>query len=104
MAETGSVLVSIEYEVDPETAVDFVEAPYDLERVRRRNGAQYWIVFRDTADPDRYVELFVTRSWLSHLREHEQVSMADREVQERVDAFHVGEGRPLVTHFVPPSE
>ncbi|EFW91523.1 hypothetical protein ZOD2009_13206 [Haladaptatus paucihalophilus DX253] len=98
--ESGPVLVSVEYRIDPTTTAAFFDAMQELETVRRRNGARYWGVFRDTTTPDRYVEVYLTGTWMAHLREHERVSVADREIQERAASFHVGEGPPTVSHFV----
>ena len=46
-------------------------------------------LFVDVTDPGRYLEEFLVESWLEHLRQHERVTVSDREVQERVD-LHVG--------------
>jgi MFS family permease len=54
-ADGGPVLVTVEYRIEPETAAEFVQAIRPLARVRRRDGAQLWGVFRDAADPTRYV-------------------------------------------------
>ncbi|MFH5843391.1 MFS transporter [Haladaptatus sp. CMAA 1909] len=98
--DAGPILVSVEYRIDPTTAADFLDAMRELEGVRRRNGARYWNVFRDTETPDRYFEVYVTGTWMAHLREHERVSVADREIQKRATSFHVGDEPPEVTHFV----
>ncbi len=98
--DTGPVLVSVEYRIDPATANDFLAAMEELGGVRRRNGARYWDVFRDTTTADRYLEVYVTGTWMAHLREHERVSMADREIQERAVSFHVGDEPPTVSHFI----
>ncbi len=99
-SDTGPVLVTVTYRIDPETADDFLAAMRELGGVRRRNGARYWDVFRDTTTADRYLEVYVTGTWMAHLREHERVSVADREIQERAVSFHVGDEPPDVSHFV----
>jgi Transmembrane secretion effector len=38
-------------------------------------------------------------SWIEHLRQHERVTHADRELQERVNRFQV-DGVPKVTHLI----
>jgi len=42
----------------------------------------------------------VVESWLEHLRQHERITAADREVQAIARAFHRGAEPPLVRHFV----
>lgn len=50
--------------------------------------------------PPRHVEVFIVESWLEHLRQHERVTVADRDVETMARAFHVGDQPPIVSHFV----
>ena len=99
-ADGGPVLVTVEYTIEPERAEEFVHATRRLARVRRRDGAQLWGVFRDAEDPARYVETFTVESWAEHLRQHERMTVADRELVAIVRSFHVGDQPPLVTHLI----
>jgi hypothetical protein len=72
----------------------------DLGRLRRRDGALNWGLFRDVADPFRFVEFFITDSWIEHLRQHERITVADLEIEGAVRAYHRGETAPEVHHFV----
>src|SRR5439155_4826476 len=47
--EHGPVLITVEYRVDANRSADFVAAMEDLERVRRRDGAFRWGLYRDIA-------------------------------------------------------
>jgi MFS family permease len=85
--DSGPVMVSIEYLVDPAKREEFVAAMQPLGEVRRRNGAVFWQLFHDTANPTRYFECFMDESWLEHLRQHERVSAADRAVQNHAKSF-----------------
>jgi MFS family permease len=98
--EDGPVLVTIEYHIDPHHAGDFAAAMQDLSVVRRRDGAMYWELFRDGADPCRYLEIFLTESWAEHLRQHTRFIIADRALEQRVRSFHVGDGPVVVSHFI----
>ncbi len=99
-SDDGPVLVMVEYRIDPQQARDFAAAMRALRVVRRRDGAIRWGVFGDTAEPGRYVETFVVASWAEHLRQHERMTMADRAVQQRARAFHIGNTPPAVSHLV----
>ena len=77
-----------------------MQAIRPLARVRRRDGAQLWGVFRDAADPTRYVETFTVESWAEHLRQHERMTVTDRALVASVRSFHVGDQPPLVTHLI----
>jgi MFS family permease len=93
----GPVLVTVEYEVEAERAEEFLDAIQKLSRVRRRDGAYRWGIYRDTERPTHYVETFIVESWGEHLRQHERVIMADRAIEEEVDRF---DANPRVTHFI----
>jgi MFS family permease/quinol monooxygenase YgiN len=98
--EQGPVLVQIEYRIDPERASEFLHAIRELRRTRRRDGAVRWGLFRDPAEPGHFVESFVVESWAEHLRQHARATETDREIEERVLAFHTGGGQPVVTHLI----
>jgi len=85
--DRGPVLVTIVYRIQPAKRAEFVSAMQAVREMRRRNGAYFWELFHDSADPARFVECFMDESWLEHLRQHERVSVADRETQERAKQF-----------------
>jgi MFS family permease len=96
----GPVLVTVEYTIDPATAREFAQAMQHMRRIRRRDGAIRWGLFEDAATLGRYIETFVVESWAEHLRQHERVTVSDREIEVRAFAFHLGEGPPKVTHWI----
>ena len=98
--EEGPVLVEVEYSIDPAQADTFMRALRDLERIRRRDGAVNWAVYRDSAKRERYVETFLVESWIEHLRQHERLTMVDNTVEVSVRQFHIGEAPPVVSHLV----
>lgn len=98
--DRGPIMVTVEYRIDASRTAQFLAALEELSRERRRDGAFAWSVFEDAAQPGRIVECFLEESWLEHLRHHQRVTHADREIQARVLAFHVGSSPPLVTHFL----
>ncbi|MDQ6758918.1 MAG: MFS transporter, partial [Acidobacteriota bacterium] len=59
-----------------------------------------WGLFEDASDPGRYVEAFLVESWAEHLRQHERITVSDREFEGRAWAFHQGTGPPRVTHWI----
>lgn len=96
----GPVLVTIEYKIDPLRSHDFANAMYNVSTLRLRDGAVSWNLFKDTSDPGRYLETFIVESWLEHLRQHERVTVADRELLDWVLTFHIGDKPPVVSHFI----
>jgi MFS family permease len=98
--ERGPAMVTVEYRIDPSRSAEFREAMRKVSLERRRHGAVYWHVYVDAEDPARHVEVFIVASWLEHLRQHERVTVSDRDVEEVARAFHVGDSPPLVSHYV----
>lgn len=98
--EKGPVLVTVEYRVKQENKQDFMRAMNEVRGTRLRNGAYGWGLFKDVAATDRYIEYFIDESWIEHMRQHERVSVADREVQEQANIFHTGDMPPIVSHYL----
>jgi MFS family permease len=97
-SDAGPVLVTVEYRVNSDRRDEFLRAIHEYGRVRRRDGAFRWSVYRDLEEADRYVETFVVSSWAEHLRQHERVTNADRAVEDRLRACVTGV--PSVRHLV----
>ena len=87
--DSGPVMVTIEYRVQPAKRAEFVAAMQHVREMRRRNGAYFWELFHDSADTARFIECFMDESWLEHLRQHERASVSDREIRERAKQFMV---------------
>jgi MFS family permease len=87
--DSGPVMVTIEYRVQPAKRAEFVAAMQAVREMRRRNGAYFWELFHDSADTARFVECFMDESWIEHLRQHERASVSDREIRERAKQFMV---------------
>ena len=98
--DDGPVLVSVEYEIDPEREEAFLDTMEIVRRMRRRSGAWRWGVFRDTARPNVYLESFLVESWLEHLRQHERMTVTDRDISYRARDFHIGSEPPIVRHLI----
>jgi hypothetical protein len=94
----GPVLVTVEYTVNPEREADFMEAIHQYARIRRRDGAYRWGIFRDTELADCYLEIFLVNSWAEHLRQHERQTQADRELEQALRNCVVTE--PKVHHLI----
>jgi hypothetical protein len=98
----GPVLVTVEYRVEPANQEAFYQAMAKLEIVRRRDGARRWGIFRDAADLERLLETFVVASWGEHMRQHERVTVMDREIEECVQALQKPGTKPSVAHLIAP--
>jgi MFS family permease len=97
-ADAGPVLVTVEYHVDPERVPEFIKAMHQYGRIRRRDGASRWGICRDLEVPDRYLETFVVSSWAEHLRQHDRITRADSQIEERLLSCTVNP--PKVRHLL----
>ena len=97
--DRGPVLVTVEYHIDPKNRAPFLRGLGRVAQERRRDGAYEWGLFEDPAQEGRFVETFLTDSWLEHLRSHERVTKADRILEQVVWRFQL-DGIPKTTHLV----
>lgn len=98
--EQGPVMVTVEYGVHKKNVENFSQAMQEMRRIRLREGAFFWDLFQDVEDRKKFVECFMTESWLQHLRQHERTSIADRDIQQKISTFLEGKEKVSVRHFV----
>ena len=82
---------------------DFLAQVFRLGAARKRNGAYRWGIFEDAADPGRWVEMFLTDSWLEFHLIRERLTRADQALEASVQRFQA-DGTPRITNFVGPQE
>jgi len=98
--EAGPVAVEIIYRIDAGDAADFLDAVSQMRAPRRRDGATLWRVYRDLADPSRYVERFIVTSWADYLHQRARATQADQLLESRVRHF-VRPGEPVtMQHYI----
>jgi MFS family permease len=97
--DRGPVLVMVAYRIDPKHREPFLEAMEKVGRERRRDGAYRWRIFEDPSEKGRFAEVFLSDSWLDHLRQHERVTKADQAIEAAARRFQIGDG-PVTTHLI----
>jgi MFS family permease len=98
LLEQGPVLVTVEYRVEAAHADAFLRAMRNYERVRRRDGASQWGLYRDLERPDAYLETFIVVSWAEHLRQHERLTRSDSGLEQLITSSARGER--IVRHLI----
>jgi len=96
----SSVLVEIEFQVDPTHSHEFESAMNKVRSLRLRDGAINWELFHDIENPSRYVEMFTSESWTEHLRQHERITKADLAIEQHAISFHIGKDPPRISHLI----
>lgn len=100
VAQSGPVVINVEYQVALEDRIAFAAAILDLQRVRRRDGARGWTLLQDMDHPEVWIERFHSPTWVAHLRRRLRLTKADRDIEERVRRYHRGEHPPRVIRYL----
>jgi MFS family permease len=100
--EQGPVMVQVRYQVAHDQLNAFLDAMQKLGSARRRDGATFWGIFEEAANPGTYNETYVVPSWLDHLRQHERISKQDAAIQEHIKELLQQGTTPVVSHHVKP--
>lgn len=96
----GPILVVVEYSVEPERLDDFLNAMGSLKKIRMRDGAFRWNLFRETSDPQRFIESFIVETWAEYMRQQERFTVSDGGIVDIVHSCQKA-GEPLIIrHFV----
>lgn len=99
-AEEGPVLVTIEYRVDSNDENAFRELMTGMRKLRKRDGATVWRLYRDTIDPMKFIEIYRVDTWAEHMRQRERMTVSDTELYHAVRELHAGDQPPHVSHFI----
>jgi MFS family permease/quinol monooxygenase YgiN len=99
-ADDGPVIVTVQYRVAPENVAAFLDVMQETRRSRLSQGVLSWELFRDTVDPQVYVEQFMDETWADHLRRFERMTEADVGLRERRLALHTGTEPPAISRRV----
>jgi MFS family permease len=98
--DDGPVMVTVEYLIDPARAAEFAQVMQRTRRARLRQGALSWGLFRDAAQPGRWIEYFVDENWIEHQRRLERFSAFDAGLRDERLAFHHSAEPPLIKRYV----
>jgi MFS family permease len=97
--DDGPVLVSVTYRVPTERLEEFAALMGPVEQHRRRTGGFRWGVYRDLAEPDRFIETFLVSSWAEHLRQHHRRTVTSAEMLSQLQPFISSSDR-AVGHYL----
>ena len=97
---SGPIMILIDYVIAPEDIAAFLTAMADRRRIRRRDGAQNWVLLRDLAHADHWTESYHVATWDDYLRHNMRQTKADTDVTERLLALHRGTAPPVVHRMI----
>jgi MFS family permease len=93
------VLVQTTYMVAPGREQEFLQAMARLRSDRLRTGATQWGLFRDSAVPQKFVEVFMVPSWDEHMRQHrDRLTLVEQTDEELVNSL--SDPEPVTEHLL----
>ena len=96
---SGPIVVTVEYRVGKDHEEEFTTRMKSLREARIRTGAYQWTLIKDVAEPLRWLEVFYVSTWAEHERQHQRVSMSDKNLQTEIAALQVDTDFPKVNHW-----
>lgn len=98
--EAGPVSVEIAYRIRPGVDREFLDTIGRIRASRRRDGATLWRVYKDLAEPDRYVERFIVESWSTYLHQRARATVADQALEAEIRSFLAEGESARMAHYV----
>ncbi|PBB41203.1 MFS transporter [Mesorhizobium sp. WSM3866] len=93
---SGPIVVKVEYLIPEANISAFLRCMRERRRVQSRAGARNWTLQRNLQKPALWTETFRTPTWTDYLRLNHRLTVADRELDERLAALQAGEAPPHV--------
>ena len=75
-----------------------MEAIHQYARIRRRDGAYRWGIYRDTEVANRYLEIFLVNSLAEHLHNTSDTSKVTTSWKDAYSGYAASD--PMVRHLI----
>ena len=95
-ARSGPIVIAIEYRIDPEDLIAFLNAMEERRRIRLRDGARHWTLLRDLGDDRVWLERYKVPTWLDYIRHNQRRTQADSANSDSIRELHRGPWPPVV--------
>jgi len=97
---TGPVVVTVEYRIAEADVLEFLRAMAERRRIRKRDGARNWMLLRDLADAETWIERYNVPTWSDYIRHNNRLTHEDSVIPTRLRALHRGPGAPVVRRMI----
>lgn len=97
---SGPIKISIEHRISEGDVPRFLGLMNERRRIRLRDGASNWLLLRDLADVELWLERFDFPTWLDYLRHNDRRTTADAENQQMLRDIRIGEVEPVVHRMI----
>jgi len=97
---SGPVVIEITYKIRAGNVPAFMRVMGERQRIRRRDGARRWRLFRDLSHPELWIETYEAPTWTEYVRYNLRLTKADANVREQLRALHDSEEPPAVRRLI----
>jgi MFS family permease len=87
---SGPISIELQYHIPSDKARAFYKLMRELRKTRVRNGAYYWSLSRNIADPEHWSERFNCPTWNDYLRLRNRRTLEDSDLYKRASEMHFG--------------
>lgn len=99
-ARSGPLRIVVDYVIREEDVREFLDAMAERRRIRRRDGARNWALYRDVQNPQVWTEMYNVPTWADYARLFQRVTHADEAVGERIRKLHRGAEPPKARRLI----
>ena len=99
-ARSGPFRIVVDYLIREEDVREFLDAMAERRRIRRRDGARNWALFRDVQNPQLWTEMYNVPTWADYVRLFQRVTQADEAVGEKIRKLHRGAEPPKARRLI----
>jgi MFS family permease len=97
---SGPIRIAVDYIIRAEDTRAFLDAMAERRRIRRRDGARSWTLFRDVENPELWTEMYNAPTWVDYVRLAQRVTFADVAVGDTIRKMHKGPEAPRVRRLI----
>lgn len=84
---SGPIMIALQYRIAPQDEPEFLHIMARFGRVRKRDGARTWSLYRDLEHTDVWIEQYKLPTWTDYLRHHERRTGEDHELARQLKAL-----------------
>ncbi len=97
---SGPIAISIEHRIPECNVAAFLTVMQERRRLRLRDGASSWSLFRDLEDPALWIERYCTPTWLDYVRLNNRRTKSDEANFGALRDLYVVPGAPRIRRMV----
>ncbi len=97
---SGPIMVIVTWHIAEPDVPAFLALMAERRRIRRRDGAQAWVILRDLEDPDVWAESYHVPTWADYRRHNQRRTRDDARVYDELVALNRDGAAPVVQRMI----